>query len=409
MKVRNILILAAGDSTRFWPLENKCFFKFLGQPFLVYLISSLINYTDRLFLVVNLLNKTKAQEMIKKYFPQDKIYLIEQKNSKKGMAGAILSARNKIKGETLIVNGSDYLNFDFLPNYLNFIKTEKFKVCLVGKSFDDYFPGGYFLFKKGKVIKIIEKPKLDQRPSKFVKLVFDFFFDIKDLIGHLEKINSSRDDVYERAVNLIIKNEDNTGFYPYNDLWQALKYPWHVLSMMEILLKKKVGNKVFIGKNVKLGKYSKIIGPAFIGDNSFIGDYTMIIKSHIGANCVIGGYSEVTRSYLGNGVFLHRNYVGDSVLADNVLMGAGAVLANFRFDEKNVYSIVNGKKINSQRQKLGAIIGKNCRIGVNVTILPGVKIGKNTFIGPGEIVRNDLEENKFFYKNKILKNKFLKE
>ncbi|MGB9707169.1 MAG: DapH/DapD/GlmU-related protein, partial [Microgenomates group bacterium] len=62
----------------------------------------------------------------------------------------------------------------------------------------------------------------------------------------------------------------------------------------------------------------------------------------------------------------------------------------------------------TQRQKLGAIIGENCRIGVNATLLPGIKIGKSTFIGPGEVIRDDVSDNKFFYKNKIYKNKFLK-
>ena len=31
-KLKNGLILAGGDSTRFWPLEEKNFFSFLGKP-----------------------------------------------------------------------------------------------------------------------------------------------------------------------------------------------------------------------------------------------------------------------------------------------------------------------------------------------------------------------------------------
>jgi len=119
---------------------------------------------------------------------------------------------------------------------------------------------------------------------------------------------------------------------------------------------------------------------------------------------LIGGYSEVTRSYLGNKVFLHRNYVGDSVIADNVLMGAGAVLANFRFDGQPIRSKVLKEKITTSFLKLGAIIGERSKVGVNATILPGVKIGKKTFIGPGQIVKEDIADNKFFFDNKLKDN-----
>lgn len=408
MKIKNIVVLAGGDSTRFWPLNNKCFFNFLNKPFLFYLISSLINYSENFFLVVNSLTINEAKILIKKYFHSEKIFLIEQKDLKKGMAGAILSLKDKIKGEVIIINGSDYLNFDFFKKYTQFIRKNNFKISFVGKRFDNYFPGGYFLFKNKKIAKIVEKPNPNQLPSKLVKLVCDYFCNFDQLIFYLTKINSLVDDIYEQAINFLIKNNTNIGFYLYTDKWQALKYPWDVLSMMDIFLKEKLRNEVFFGKNVKLGKYAKIIGPTYIGDNTFIGDYTLIINSHIGNDCVVGGFSEVTRSYLGDKVFLHRNYVGDSVLSSNVLMGAEAVLANFRFDGKNIYSLVQEKRIDTQKQKLGSIIGENSRVGVNATVLPGVKIGKNTFIGPAEVVREDVTDNKFFYKNQIKENKFLK-
>lgn len=38
-------------------------------------------------------------------------------------------------------------------------------------------------------------------------------------------------------------------------------------------------------------------------------------------------------------------------------------------------------------------IGDNCWIGANVTICPGVKIGKNTVIGAGSVVTRDIPEN----------------
>ena len=137
-----------------------------------------------------------------------------------------------------------------------------------------------------------------------------------------------------------------------------------------------------------IGDFVKISGPVFIGDNSIIGDYSLIRESQIGEDCLIGSYSEIARSSIGNKVFLHRNYVGDSVLADKAMMGAQAVTANLRFDGETV------KETNLS--KLGAVIGEESKIGVNATLTPGVKIGKKTWINSGEVVNQDVKDKVYF-------------
>ena len=84
--------------------------------------------------------------------------------------------------------------------------------------------------------------------------------------------------------------------------------------------------------------------------------------------------------------------MGDSVLAEGVLFGSGVVTANFRFDENEVQSVVKEKKVNTNMKKLGAIVGKNTKVGVNSTLYPGVKIGNNCLVFPGEIVRKDIPD-----------------
>ena len=155
---------------------------------------------------------------------------------------------------------------------------------------------------------------------------------------------------------------------------------------------------VIIGDNVKIGDYVKIVGPVIIGDNTIIGDYSLIRESHIGTDCLIGSYCEIARSYINNNVFLHRNYVGDSILDNDVMMGAQAVTANFRFDSLTIQSDYDEDKVDTNMMKLGLIAGQKTKIGVNASTLPGIKIGKNCLIGPGEIVRYDLEDNTYLVK-----------
>ncbi|MBI3366724.1 hypothetical protein HY041_03800, partial [Candidatus Roizmanbacteria bacterium] len=231
----------------------------------------------------------------------------------------------------------------------------------------------------------------------------------------------SEDDLYEKAINTYIQTYPKIDYVSYNDYWYTLKYPWHVLSMMQYFLhtikKENIGNNtsiskhalisgsVHIGDYVKIGDFTKIVGPTYIGDNVIIGDHTLVRESHIGNNALIGGGSEVARSYIGEKVMLHRNYVGDSILDQGVLMGSGAVTANYRFDGKTILSKVGDTKIDTKLQKFGAVIGKGAKIGVNCTLLPGVKIGKNTFINPHELISSDVGSNQYFVQGKSVLNK----
>jgi bifunctional UDP-N-acetylglucosamine pyrophosphorylase/glucosamine-1-phosphate N-acetyltransferase len=402
-KIKNILILAGGDSSRFWPLQNKCLLDFLGKPLFVHIVLAIKDFAQNIFVVSHSLNQNLFKQEIERINLKN-VFLIEQKKDKKGMAEAILACEKKIKGEVLILNGSDILNFSLiLPIYLQ--RRQGKKTLFLAKIVDEYFPGGYLLMKEKKLINIKEKPAPKEIPSNKIKLVCDYFFDFDFLINFLKKIKEEKDDCYETSLNNILKENKGSDYIDYFNYWYTIKYPWDILPMMNFFLQNQK-DKIVLGKNVKIGKYTKIEGPTFIQDNTIVGDYALIRASHIGRQCLIGGYSEVTRSYLSHQVFLHRNYVGDSILDKEVLLGAGACCANFRFDQQPIKSMINGKKISTHMKKLGAIIGEKCKIGVSSILLPGVKIGKKTFIGPGEVIEDDVEEKTFVFKEKRVKNNF---
>ena len=76
-------------------------------------------------------------------------------------------------------------------------------------------------------------------------------------------------------------------------------------------------------------------------------------------------------------------------------MGGGAALANLRLDDGSISSHVKESPVNTSKTKLGAIIGQHVRIGVNASIMPGVKIGKGSFIGSGVVLDRDVPEESF--------------
>ncbi len=87
----------------------------------------------------------------------------------------------------------------------------------------------------------------------------------------------------------------------------------------------------------------------------------------------------------------HLNYVGDSIIGEHVNLGAGTITANLRFDDKTIRVTLKGKRVDSGRRKLGAIMGGYSKTGINVSLMPGVKVGSHAVIYPGCVVYRDVE------------------
>ena len=195
------------------------------------------------------------------------------------------------------------------------------------------------------------------------------------------------------------------------DLFEEYDQPFEIISNINkfiIELGNKLSNNEFkcINENIWIHKTAKIsskailVGPLIIMDNVIIRANAYIRGNvFIGSNTLIGNSSEIKNSILLNNTKLpHFNYVGDSILGNNVHLGAGAVISNLKFDKSNVK--IDG--VDTKLRKLGAFIGDNVEIGCNSVICPGTVIGKNTIIYPLVMVRGIVEENKIIKKENVV-------
>ncbi|MEK7137762.1 MAG: hypothetical protein AAB853_05780, partial [Patescibacteria group bacterium] len=227
-----------------------------------------------------------------------------------------------------------------------------------------------------------------------------------------------RDDAYEVALTALCK-ELNYVAVPYEGEWDAIKYPWHVLDLTQRFLEEfkgggqvsgfrfQVSGKaevhptavieggVILEEGVRVMAHATIQGPCYIGKGTVIGTSTLVRESIIGKHCVIGFGSEVARSNLHSNIWLHTTYLGDSVVGQNSAFGAGTVTANFRLDEGEISSMVQGERLNTKRTKLGAIIGNHVRSGINVSFGPGMKVGAGTFVNSAVFIDRDIPEGKY--------------
>lgn len=406
MKEVVAVVLAGGVGKRFWPLTTpKSLIDFLGIPLVVHNLKLLkLAGLNKVVLII----PAGSREFFLPDLPGLELQTVFQAKPL-GMGDAVLSAEKLIHGKScLIMNATDVVD-DGL--YKEIGKKLKFgEMFMVGKKVSRYLDVGYLKIKNNKIFEIIEKPGEGHEPSSYVNFVYDYFPDPQRLFEFLKKTTSKRDDVYELALSHLLKKTP-AQMLEYNGFWQPLKYPWQVLDIMDYFLGHKLkayrGNNVeigdnvliegpvYLGDNVRIFENTKIVGPCYIGENTIIGNNNLVRFSQIGNNCVTGFNTDTTRSYVGGNCWFHSNYVGDSVLENNVSLGSGTVLANLRLDEGEIYSAVRGQRLATKRNKLGAIIGRNCRIGVNASIMPGVKIGQGSFVGAGVVLNRDVADGSF--------------
>jgi hypothetical protein len=144
------------------------------------------------------------------------------------------------------------------------------------------------------------------------------------------------------------------------------------------------GEKISIGRGVFIEAGALIKSPAIIDDCSEIrqGAY---LRGYclVGKRCVVGHVTEVKHSiFLNDAKAGHFAYLGDSILGNQVNLGAGTKLANLRFTGGEVpIRTPTGVEATGLR-KLGAIMADGVQTGCNSVTNPGTLLGKRTMLLP---------------------------
>jgi len=406
-----VIFLCGGIGKRMFPItEDKFLLNFLGKTLLQHQMEVAKQAGLNQFLVIGNPANMGQIEQIARMLSGAKIELALQKQPL-GIADALKSTAFFSDGDTLVVNPNDIFAASAYTSLLQEAKKKSAASYMLGYQTKSYFPGGYLVINSGNELKhIVEKPKPGQEPSNLVNILVHLHTDSKRLLEYIEKVKTTKDDVYECALDNLIKDRHKIKVLPYTDFWAPIKYPWHIFDAVKYLLdisqprisasayiseKATIEGKVFISDNVKVLENAVIRGPVYIGPGSIIGNNALVRDySHIGADCVVGYSTEIKGSYIGDGCWMHSSYIGDSIIGKGCSFGAGTVLANFRFDEQNISVIVGGEAIDTGRDKLGAIIGDNCKTGVNVSVMPGIKIGPNSIVGSHACLAKDLTPEK---------------
>ncbi len=201
---------------------------------------------------------------------------------------------------------------------------------------------------------------------------------------------------------------EHTDEFEHKEVFEGCTYPWEALAKVTPLLEELVeknnvkinngtlgefvsleGNYI-IGEGTKIHANVSIEGPVIIGKNCTIQSGALIRPGCIiGDNCVIGHGAEIKHSILQNKCKVQSmTFAGDSIIGKSTRVGSGTILANRRFDQKNI-TVKNSlnEKVDVGTDFFGAIVGDNSRLGANCTTLPGSFIGAYTWILPTVQIR----------------------
>ena len=406
------VFLCGGMGKRMFPLtEDKVLLDFLGKPLLQHQLEMARKAGLNQFVIIGNPGNIEKIKEITKRISGSQIEIVTQKKPL-GIADALKSAEPFLQGQILVINPNDIFSSLAYTKIIEAAGGDS-SSCMLGYQVKEYFPGGYLVTDSHGILqRIVEKPTPGEEPSAMVNILVHLHNNPEKLLECIETVQTqtTRDDVYECALDNMTQGEHKIKVLPYNDFWAAIKYPWHIFKVMEYFLdmaspsisssasisdKAIIKGKVILGDNVRVMENAVIQGPVYVGPNSVIGTSALIREySHIGANSVIGFSTEVKHSYIGNNCWFHSNYIGDSVIDDNCSFGAGTILSNFRLDEGNIHVKVGNDKIDTGYDKFGAIMGQGCRTGVNANVMPGIRVGANSSIGPNVCLNHDLENNK---------------
>lgn len=159
---------------------------------------------------------------------------------------------------------------------------------------------------------------------------------------------------------------------------------------------------LYIAPTAQIEPGAYIHGPAYIGEGVVVRHGAYLRENVIMlAGSMLGHASEAKNSlFLPNAHAPHFNYAGDSILGQDVNLGAGTILSNLgilsRKDSQtgkrpSIVITIDDREYDTGLTKLGAILGDGAQTGCNAVLNPG------TLLGPRNLVYASLSLRKGYH------------
>lgn len=410
------VILAAGRSSRFWPLsedEHKSLMKIMGKPIIQHTMENLGRAGVDEIIVVGGPDREMEKNLPSEVGGVKVSYVVQEEP--KGMGNAVQQAQELLDDQFFVLNPYRKNVPEFLEKMIEKSEETGAEMVLLTTKTDTPWKYGILSIDGDRAHSIVEKPEKEKEPSN--NKVVGMYLLPKDFFDYMDQVET-HEYQYEDAIQLymddndvrVVKTDKNTS---------SVKYPWDLFEVTEELMEDmerhisdsariddsaKVEGDVWIGEDVRIFENAVVRGPCYIGagcvigNNSVVRDYT-----DLEAGVVVGANSEVRGTIIQEGTKIHQTFMGDSIIGRDSRFGAGCVVANRgkrKDGERPVIKYHLQKKdrtVETGLTRLGVIVGNRAEIGTMVNIMPGIAVGNDAFVGPGTLLRKNVESGKVHY------------
>jgi len=424
------IVLAAGKGEKIAPFgltRPKTMIPIGNKPLILHILEGLksIGINDVIIVIGHLGRQVvNCVERIKEKLKVNTTYV--RQREPRGTADAILEAKDLIDDDFLVVYGD--------------VLTSKKTYEVILKKFEE--SGAYVVISVAKPEEAEHRFTASLEGDKVTKLtwwgegvkVAGMYAFVKEAINYIERnpgimrssvigIMPPIEAELNQSISEMIRDGKEVLAIEVQEYFEDLDFPWNILHAnmkyykhiakdlrsskigkdVEISEKAVIKAPIVVGDCSKIGDNVVITKPTFIGRNSRVDHGAIIEGGMIGDNTVVEKYCEV-RAILGNnvrvghaaevfGVVFDKVYIVHysevtGVIGENTDIGAGTLVGTLRFDSEKPIVRVKRKKYVAESV---AYIGDYCRTGVGAMIMPGVRVGPYSIVGPGVVLYEDLE------------------
>lgn len=429
-----VVILAAGRSTRFKIGQTKLSFLICGQEMILYPVKLFQKLNMPMCLVVGYQKEVVQAIVERSGIPATFVEQTEQK----GTAHAVACTRQHWSADDILIMAGDspLVNEDVIQELIETHYKTRATITFVSAHNSDPALRGYGrILKRGNTISIIERsdPRYDDLDDQccinsgiyIVKRAFleQFLDQIKpsaetgelyltDMIhlacgaGHKVELVHVPFDLI-RGVNTLkelwtvehIKRSELISYWMSHGVRFSTAQHVHIDTDVTLGVGTFIGTGVVLLQGTNIGAHcvidaGSVIGNTTIGDHTIVHPHSVVYDSVIGAHCNVGPMAHIRKgsvigehSYIGNFVEVsgskigtytkakHLSYLGNANVGSHVNIGAGTITCNYDGIKKHETCILDG-----------AFIGSN-----NALIAP-ITIGKEAFTAAGSTITENVPD-----------------
>jgi UDP-N-acetylglucosamine diphosphorylase / glucose-1-phosphate thymidylyltransferase / UDP-N-acetylgalactosamine diphosphorylase / glucosamine-1-phosphate N-acetyltransferase / galactosamine-1-phosphate N-acetyltransferase len=417
-------ILAAGEGVRLQPItatRPKHLIKVAGKPVLEHCLNALKRAgISEAVIVVHYMG-----DAIRQYFGDGKDFGLKieyaEQQAVLGTGNAVSVVEPYVNDDFLLVNGDVLFAAEALKTVVDLHQSEKPATTMAVVPVEKPENYGIVELENGKHVKrIVEKPTREEAPTNLANAgIYVFSTEIFAKIKQTSATSRGEWEIPDALTLLINEKKPVLAVKIAGEDWIDIGRPWDLLEANRWALTRMkhkpfgfiedgahLVGPVTVAETARVRSGAYVEGPAFIDEEADIGPNCYIRPcTSIGRKVRVGNACEIKNSIIMDSTHIgHLSYVGDSIIGERGNLGAGTITANYRLDAGTIKMMVKDKHVDSGRKKLGAVLGDDVKTGINALLMPGVKVGNDSWIGPNLMVQRDLPpKSKLFLKQEVEK------